>query len=88
VFSTGLASVLFFSVVRNTSAAFVANINFLIPIWAVLLGALVMNEQLPPTLAAGLALVLLGVGVAQRRTAPAPVARIPAPGELVRADRT
>ncbi len=65
--STGLAGVLFLYIVAGTSASFVANINFLIPVWAVLIGVVVMNEPMPVTLFVAMALVLGGITVTQRR---------------------
>ena len=61
LFSSCLASVLFLYVVRATSAAFISNMNFLIPLWAVGLGWLVLDEQLPATIGPALLLVLGGV---------------------------
>jgi drug/metabolite transporter (DMT)-like permease len=66
VFSTSLASALFFYLIRGTSAAFVSNMNFLIPIWAILLGAFALGETVPASIYPALALVLVGLAVAQR----------------------
>ncbi len=63
--STALASVVYFYVLRETSAAFVATMNYLIPVWAALLGALVLGEALPVTAWPALALVLSGIAIAQ-----------------------
>ncbi|MEM9303825.1 MAG: DMT family transporter, partial [Pseudomonadota bacterium] len=68
IFSTSLASALFFYVLRGTSAAFISNMNFLIPVWAVLVGWLIMGEELPSTIVPAMILVLAGVALAQRRS--------------------
>jgi drug/metabolite transporter (DMT)-like permease len=39
--------------------------NYLVPVWSVLLGALILNEPLPPSLLLALGLILAGVGLSQ-----------------------
>ena len=61
-------AMVYFYVLRETSAAFVALMNYLIPVWAALLGALVMGEVLPATAWPALILVLSGIAIAQARS--------------------
>jgi len=64
---TGLSTVVYFYLVRNTSAAFASTMNFMTPIWAMLLGTLLLDEALPSTALPALFMVLVGIGVAQGR---------------------
>lgn len=73
--STALATVVYFSLVARAGPTFLSLINYLIPVWAVVLGALVLHERLPPRAFAALGLILAGVVVARwqsaRRRSPA-----------------
>lgn len=72
--STGLATVVYFSLVARAGPTFLSLINYLIPVWAVLLGALALGERLPARAFAALALILAGMVLArwQFRTRPVP----------------
>ena len=59
--STALATVVFFHLVRRAGPTFMSLINYLIPVWAVLLGALVLDERLPGRAFAALGLILGGI---------------------------
>ena len=50
------------------SSSFVSLMNYLTPVWATLLGALVMGEVLPATAWPALILVLGGIAIAQARS--------------------
>ena len=63
--STGLATVVYFSLVARAGPTFLSLINYLIPVWAVVLGALVLHERLPARAFAALGLILAGVVVAR-----------------------
>ena len=63
--STGLATVVYFSLVARAGPTFLSLINYLIPVWAVLLGALALGERLPGRAFAALALILVGVVIAR-----------------------
>jgi drug/metabolite transporter (DMT)-like permease len=69
--STGLATVVYFSLVARAGPTFLSLINYLIPVWAVVLGALALGERLPVRAFAALALILAGVVVARWRFAAA-----------------
>jgi drug/metabolite transporter (DMT)-like permease len=61
--------VVYFSLVARAGATFLSMINYLIPVWAVILGALALGERLPARAFAALGLILAGIVVArwQRR---------------------
>ena len=69
-FCTGLATVLYYRIVNSAGATFLSLINYLIPVWAVGVGALVLGERLPPSALAGLALILGGIVISQSRPRP------------------
>ena len=64
-FCTGLATVLYYRIVNSAGATFLSLINYLIPVWAVGVGALVLGERLPPSAFAGLGLILGGIVISQ-----------------------
>lgn len=63
--STGLATVVYFTLVHRAGPTFLSLINYLIPVWAVVLGALALGERLPPRAFAALGLILAGVVIAR-----------------------
>lgn len=66
--STGLATVVYFAVVRRAGPTFLSLINYLIPVYAVLAGTLALGEELAPRSLAALAVILAGVVLSQRRS--------------------
>jgi drug/metabolite transporter (DMT)-like permease len=66
-FCTGLATVLYYRIVNAAGATFLSLINYLIPVWAVGVGALFLGERLPPSAFAGLAMILGGIVISQSR---------------------
>jgi drug/metabolite transporter (DMT)-like permease len=64
--STGLATVIYFRVVSRAGPAFLSLINYLIPVYAVVIGALFLGEDLSVTAIVALGVILLGVVVSQR----------------------
>jgi drug/metabolite transporter (DMT)-like permease len=63
--STGLATVVYFSLVARAGPTFLSLINYLIPVWAVVLGAVALGERLPARAFVALALILAGVVLAR-----------------------
>ena len=70
VFSTALGSLIYFRLVVNAGPVFLSLINYLIPVYAVLAGALFLGERLPEYAFTGLALVLGGIFISQYRRRP------------------
>ncbi|MFG6530596.1 MULTISPECIES: DMT family transporter [unclassified Sulfitobacter] len=52
-------------VVRTAGPVFMSLVNYQVPVWSVLLGALVLSEPLPMSLLYAMALILAGVGLSQ-----------------------
>jgi drug/metabolite transporter (DMT)-like permease len=63
VVASGLAYLLFFPLIRRVTATQASMVGYLIPIWAVLIGVLILDESLASTALAGLALIIAGVWV-------------------------
>jgi drug/metabolite transporter (DMT)-like permease len=66
IFPTAIATVLFLQLIRLAGASFAAQINYLIPVYAVIIGALFLDERLAISAFLGLALILAGIALAQR----------------------
>lgn len=62
---TAAANVLRVLVIRSAGPVFMSLVNYQVPVWSVLLGALVLGEALPPSLLLAMALILLGVAISQ-----------------------
>jgi drug/metabolite transporter (DMT)-like permease len=73
VLPTALATVLLVYVIQSAGPSFLSLVNYQVPVWAVLIGMVVLGEELPPQFIAALALILAGLAVSQarlRRTRP------------------
>ena len=63
---TAIATVLYFQLIRSAGPSFMSVVNYLSPGVAVMLGLWIMGEQPSPNAYLGLALILIGIGVARR----------------------
>ena len=61
VLGTVVAYILYYHILERTSATFVTMVTYIIPVNGLILGALVLNEQLDVTVLASLVLILVGV---------------------------
>jgi len=61
ILGTVVAYVIYFTLIERSSATFTTMVTYIIPVNGLMLGALVLNEQLTPTVLGGLVLILLGV---------------------------
>jgi drug/metabolite transporter (DMT)-like permease len=62
---TAAANLLRVAVVRSAGPVFMSLVNYQVPVWSVLLGAWILRETLPPSLAWAMLLILIGVGLSQ-----------------------
>ncbi|QFR33672.1 DMT family transporter [Ancylobacter sp. TS-1] len=69
VLSTGLAYILYFRIVGRNGATNISLVTFLVPVSAILLGALVLGEALEPREFAGFAIIALGLAAIDGRPA-------------------
>ena len=66
VFPSGLATIIYFRVIRHAGPAFLSQINYLIPVWAVLLGIIFGGEKLTINAVIALVVILVGIAIAQK----------------------
>ncbi|MEU6419346.1 DMT family transporter [Streptomyces spiralis] len=78
VFATGITFHLTYRIIADEGATNAATVGYLLPVTSVLLGAIVLGEHVSFRVAAGMAVVLIGVGMVRReRSEPAPAALSP-----------
>ncbi len=68
--STALASVIFFRILASAGATNIMLVTFLIPVSAILLGAVFLGERLAPEDFAGMAIILVGLSLIDGRLWP------------------
>ena len=69
LFPTALAAIVYMGIARKVGAAFIALVNYAVPVVAALVGVL-LGESLGPTAWAALAVILIGIFIARRRSKP------------------
>jgi drug/metabolite transporter (DMT)-like permease len=67
IFPTGLAFLLRVVLIRSAGPVFMSLVAYIVPIWAVLLGVILLEETLRPSTYIGAAIILSGVGLTQLR---------------------
>jgi drug/metabolite transporter (DMT)-like permease len=72
-FGTGAAFLIFYLLIERVGATNTTLVTYLIPLVAVVAGAVVLGERLPPEALVGGALIGVGIWLAQRGTRPGPV---------------
>ncbi len=65
VFPTGLATIVYFKLIASAGPAFMSQINYLLPVWAVLMGVLFLDEALHWNTLIALLLILAGIALTQ-----------------------
>lgn len=65
---TAFAALLRVQTIRTAGAVFMTLVNYQVPIWAMIFGALVLSEALPWRFFAALALILCGLAISQWRS--------------------
>lgn len=66
VFPTGINGVLIIMLIRRAGAGFMALGNYITPLWAVAMGALIYHERLELSAIIALTIILIGVAISQR----------------------
>jgi drug/metabolite transporter (DMT)-like permease len=67
ILCTGLTFYLTYRIIADEGATNAATVGYLLPVVSVLLGSIVLGEQLNPRVVGGMAVVLVGVGMSRRR---------------------
>jgi drug/metabolite transporter (DMT)-like permease len=86
LFSTATAMVVYFRLIRTAGPSFTSQLNYLIPLWAVIVGVVFLGEQ--PTLGHLVGLVLILAGILWSRRPPPRAAANAASAEQSGATRT
>lgn len=68
VIPTALANLLLVGVIRSAGPTFMSLVNYQVPVWSVIFGAVFLSEVLPSRTFAALALIMLGLGFSQAKT--------------------
>ncbi len=63
---TGYATYLLVGIIRSAGPSFLSQVNYHVPVWSVLLGVLVLNEDLPGRFVLALAIIIGGLVLARR----------------------
>ena len=63
--STAAANLLRVLVIREAGSTFMSLVNYQVPVWSVIMGALILGEPLPATMLLALLLILSGLAVSQ-----------------------
>lgn len=71
IVGTGFAYVLNYQIITSEGATIASTVTYLLPVVAIVLGVLVLNESVTAIVLGGIALVLAGVAMTRRRTKPA-----------------
>jgi len=66
IFSTGIAWLLRFYILKNNGLVFQAQVAYLIPIFGVILGFLILNEEITPKVIISLIAVIVGIYIVQK----------------------
>jgi len=61
---TALATFLYYRVLRSAGPAFVSQMNYLIPVWALMIGVVFLDEKIGFNAIAALTLILVGIFIA------------------------
>ena len=67
LFGSGLAFLVFFRLLGRWGAGRTSLVAYLLPIWGIVLGVLVLREEIPPALLAGTALIIGGIALVNLR---------------------
>jgi len=68
LFPSGIATIVYFSLIRRAGAAFMSQTNYLIPLWAVFIGVVFGHEYISLNAMIALAVILSGIALTQRKS--------------------
>ena len=64
---TGFATLLLVGIIRSAGPSFLSQVNYHVPVWSVLLGVVVLAEELPGRFILALAIIIAGLMLARRK---------------------
>ena len=76
ILPTGVGMLMLFAIIERQGAAFLSQINFLVPVFGVLWAIAFINETLPPNALAALVIILAGVAITRIKSNKKPVEKI------------
>ena len=65
---TALAAVIRVRIITTAGSLFMSIVSYLVPVWSVIFGIILLNEALPTNLFLGLGLILSGIALSQARS--------------------
>jgi len=66
LFPTGVATILLTIIIKRAGPPFLSLVNYQVPVWAVLIGAVILSEAIPGHFITALMIILGGLAVAQQ----------------------
>ncbi len=63
--ATGYATLLYFRLIQGPGPTFLSFVNYLVPAWALMVGAVFLDEPLTPAVFVGLGLILAGIALSE-----------------------
>jgi drug/metabolite transporter (DMT)-like permease len=67
VLPTGLATLLLVGIIRSAGPSFLSQVNYHVPVWSVLLGVVVLAEELPGRFLLALAIIIAGLMISRKQ---------------------
>ncbi|MCC1481690.1 DMT family transporter [Roseibaca sp. Y0-43] len=67
LFPTGLATLLLVAIIRSAGPSFLSQVNYHVPVWSVILGVVVLSEDLPGRFILALAIIIGGLVYSRRK---------------------
>ena len=64
VLCTAVATIIYFQILQSEGASFISMMNFLIPLWAILFGIIILNDEFSWNYIFGLLIILFGIKLA------------------------
>ena len=64
ILCTAIATVIYFQILQTSGASFLSIMNFLIPLWAILFGILILSDSFSWNYIFGLFVILFGIKLA------------------------
>lgn len=72
---TAIGAVLRVQIIKSAGSVFMSLTSYMVPVWSILFGMLILGEQITTTMTLGMVLILAGIGLSQSRAILAMFAR-------------
>jgi drug/metabolite transporter (DMT)-like permease len=67
ILPTAVSTLLLVQIIRSAGPSFMSLVNYQVPVWAVVFGIFLLDENLPPSFISALAMILCGLAISQFR---------------------